>query len=68
MAVGKHFDDTPLTLTTMDEQGNMAVYDTELKAQSAMKLFLLSLAAFRFKPANEIDHSREPRPCCQGPA
>ena len=54
MAVGTHFDDTPLTLTTMDEHGNMAVYDTESEAQSAMNRILLGLAEFRFKPASDI--------------
>ena len=54
MAVGTHFDDTPLTLTTMDENGNTAVYDTESEAHSAMNRILLGLAAFRFKPASDI--------------
>ena len=54
MAVGMHFDDTPLTLTTMDENGDMAVYDTESEAQSAMNRILLGLAEFRFKPASDI--------------
>ncbi len=54
MAVGKHFDDTPLTLTTMDENGDMAVFGTEPEAQSAMNRILLGLAEFRFKPARDI--------------
>lgn len=54
MAVGTHFDDTPLTLTSMDKHGNMAVYDTESEAQSAMNRILLGLPAFRFKPASDI--------------
>ena len=54
MAVGKHFDDTPLTLTTMDEDGNMAVFETESQARSAMNRTLLGLAEFRFRPASDI--------------
>ncbi len=54
MAVGNHFDDTPLTLTSMDEDGNMAIFDTEEQAHSAMHRILLVLSEFRFRPASDI--------------
>lgn len=54
MAVGKHFDGTPMTLYSVNEDGNMEVFDSAAEALASMDGIMFGLMSFRFKPFTEI--------------
>ena len=54
MAVGKHFDESPLTLYSVDEDGNMEVFESPAEAMASMDGIMFGLMNFRFKPFTEI--------------
>ena len=54
IAVGSHFDNPLLTLTTVGEGGNLAIFTTAAQAHAAMNRIMLGLASCRFKPATDI--------------
>lgn len=49
LASGRHIDGTPLSLTTVDESGNMAIYESPDEAIREMERVVGCLKEFKFK-------------------